>query len=311
MARPTKNSCDYFPHDIGMRDHKKIKAIRQKFGIVGYAVWVMFLELLTGSDGNVFEDSELEIELISGDFGVSVTEIREILDYCYRLELLFLKDGFVSSESLDERLLPVYQKRKINKELSAKQKRKNGKFDSNSDENIVSDVRNSVNNVIIGAEMPQSKVKESKVNNSKEYSYSDILKIYSNKSYESQIKEIKEKFTKSEFESYLWFLSLFEKFKNRLSKHEFPLLSRYRDDIYLKFKKEEIEAGAKKLQSLGINANADFVFRLIDCIGYSSIKQNGIEKTDPNLMNDMGNFVNIKPHLHEQSQSFKVKQDEK
>lgn len=165
MGRPIKNSCDYFPHDQGMRNHKKIKALRNKFGISGYAIWVMFLETLTGSDGNVFEDSVIEIELLSGDFGVTCEEIRKVLDYCYVLELLFLKDGFVSSYSLDERLLPVYTKRKLNKKLSAKQNRILGKFSSNDASIGVSDIRNTHIDGIVVTEIPQSKVNKIKVNN--------------------------------------------------------------------------------------------------------------------------------------------------
>lgn len=167
MSRPTKNSCDYFPHDVGMRNHKKIKSIRQKFGITGYAIWCMILELLTESDGNVFEDSEIELELISGDFGVSVTEIRLVLDYCYRLELLFLKNGFINSESLDDRLKPVYDKRGRAKEISAKQKRNMGKFSNNTVESVVSVTETPIEPIITVTEKPQSKVKESIVNKSK------------------------------------------------------------------------------------------------------------------------------------------------
>lgn len=158
MARPAKNHCDYFPHDIGMRDHKKIKAIRSKFGITGYAIWVMTLEYLTGNDGNVFQYSDLEFELMAGDFGVSATEIRSVIDYCISLELLFNEKGFIKSESLDDRLAPVYEKRGKAKELSKKQLRVNGKYtSSNAGEPVVS-----------VAEMPQSKVNESKVNQTKE-----------------------------------------------------------------------------------------------------------------------------------------------
>ena len=156
MARPVKNYCDYFSHDRDMRNHKKIKAVRNKFGITGYAIWCMVLEYLTGNDGNEFEFSESELELISGDFGVSVTEISDMLNYCIRLELLFLKDGFINSESLDERLNSVYEKRKVAKSISKKQLRNNGKFiHSNAEYNGVS-----------VTEMPQSKVKESKVKES-------------------------------------------------------------------------------------------------------------------------------------------------
>jgi hypothetical protein len=158
MARPIKNYCDYFPHDRDMRNHRKIKAVRTKFGIEGYAIWSMLLEYLTGIDGNVFEYSEPEFELIGGDFGVSVETIRLVVDYCLKLELLFLKDGFVNSESLDERLKPVYVKRGISKNNSQKQQRKDGKFVNN----------NTVSDGVSVAEKPQSKVNKNKVNKKEE-----------------------------------------------------------------------------------------------------------------------------------------------
>lgn len=158
MARPAKNNCDYFPHDASMRNHKKIKAIRSKFGIVGYGIWSMLLEHLTGNDGNVFEYSEMEFELMAGDFGVSATEIRDTVDYCIKLELLFNVNGFVKSESLDERLAPVYAKRGVAKELSSKQRRLNGKFATETTESIGVSV----------TEIPQSKVNEIKEKESKE-----------------------------------------------------------------------------------------------------------------------------------------------
>lgn len=154
MARPVKNYCDYFSHDRDMRNHRKIKALRNTYGISGYAIWCMLLEYLTGSDGNVFEYSDVELELMCGDFGVSVTEIRSVVDYCIRLELLFLKDGFINSESLDERLSSVYEKRHLAKSKSSKQLRSNGKFISNNTESVGVSV----------TEMPQSKVNKSKVN---------------------------------------------------------------------------------------------------------------------------------------------------
>lgn len=154
MARPSKNNADFFSHDAGMRNHRKIKAIRNKFGVAGYAIWCMLLEHLTGSDGNEFEKSDAEFELIAGDFGVSVTEIRDVISFCIRLELLFENNGFIYSESLNDRLAPVYQKRGVAKELSKKQSRANGKFcGSNIDDPGVS-----------VTEMPQSKVKEITVN---------------------------------------------------------------------------------------------------------------------------------------------------
>lgn len=157
MARPPKNNADYFPHDAGMRNHRKLKALRNKFGAAGYGIWCMLLEHLTGADGNEFDEHNDELELLAGDFGVSATEIRDVLDFCYRIELLFNKNGFAFSESLNERLAPVYQKRGTAKELSKKQRRMNGKFCNN----------NADTTVVSATEMPQSKVKESKEEKSK------------------------------------------------------------------------------------------------------------------------------------------------
>lgn len=154
MARPSKNNCDYFPHDNDMRNHVKVKAIRNKFKN-GYAIWVMFLEYLTSADGNVFEYTDLQFELLSGDFGFNSNEIKEVIDYALKLEMVFNRNGFVNSDSLDVRLEPVYLKRGKSKEQSAKQKRTNGQFVGN----------NSVDTVVSVTEMPQSKVNKSKVKN--------------------------------------------------------------------------------------------------------------------------------------------------
>jgi len=167
MARPTKNYCDYFPHDANMRNHRKVKAIRSKFGINGYALWSMVIEYLTGSDGNVFPYTDMEFELMAGDFGVTATEIRDVIDYCISLELLFNKDGFVSSETLDERLAPVYEKRGKAKESSKKQIRENGKFAAN----------NTDITVVTVTEIPQKKVNKIKSKESKSITTSAIAEI--------------------------------------------------------------------------------------------------------------------------------------
>jgi len=200
MSRPPKNNCDYFSHDADMRNHKKVKALRSTFGVSGYAIWSMILEYLTGSDGNVFPYTDLEFELMSGDFGVPVTEIRSVVDYCIRLEMLFNKNGFINSESLDERLIAVYQKRGRAKELSKKQLRMNGKFVSS----------NSESNGVSVTEIPESKVKESKVKESKvkestkvlSTSVDDVPKNEFEKSILEIIREIKSEYLEAEIRPY-------------------------------------------------------------------------------------------------------------
>lgn len=152
MARPKKNNADYFSHDADMRNHRKIKSIRTKFGIAGYAVWSMTLEFLTSSEGNKFSGSEDEIELIAGDFGISVTELQEFLSFFVKIKSLFIQDGFYYSVSLNERLAAVYEKRAKAKEHAKDQPRIDGKFTTNKPDNSVVSV----------TETPQSKVNEIK-----------------------------------------------------------------------------------------------------------------------------------------------------
>jgi hypothetical protein len=161
MARPMKNNCDYFPHFTTMRNHKKVKALRAKFGqVLGYAFWSMFVEYLTEQDGIELENSDLEIEMFAGELGVSATEIRDMVDYCIKIELLFLtKDNFIYSESLNELLQPVFEKRKRAKELSKTRKRHNNGSYCDNDTTACG---------VSVTEMPQSKENKSKENKSKE-----------------------------------------------------------------------------------------------------------------------------------------------
>ena len=158
MARPKKNNADYFSHDNDARNHRKIKALRNKFGIAGYGFWFMLLEFLTYSDYNQFEFTDSEVELMAGDFGVSATEIHDMLSYCISLDMITLENGVIRSKSLDERLECVYKKRVAKKEfLSQKPHIK-----------VVSDTDNTTKDIVSATESTQSKVKEIKVNKKKE-----------------------------------------------------------------------------------------------------------------------------------------------
>lgn len=114
MARPIKNNADYFPHDADMRNDPKIKAIRRKFGIEGYGVYCMLIEFMTDSEYFEFKNDLLTIELIAGDFDVNPEKLRDILTYCFQLDLLQLdpETGVIACKSLDNRLEPLLSKRK-------------------------------------------------------------------------------------------------------------------------------------------------------------------------------------------------------
>jgi hypothetical protein len=110
MPRPIKKGCDWYSHDADMRNHRKIKALRKKHKN-GYSIWCMTLEFLTSSEENKFKYNDIELEFIAGDFDVEVDELRAVFDYCLTIGLLTKIDGFLRSESLNDRLRPVYAKR--------------------------------------------------------------------------------------------------------------------------------------------------------------------------------------------------------
>ena len=139
MARPKKNNADYFSHDKDMRNDAKIRALRRKYSHTGYAVWSYMLEVLTDSDYFEIEWNDLQVELLAGDFDMEPEQLQEIIEYCTSvLHLFTIENGVLFSETLKNRFESVLSKRK---------REQNG---------------------VIDVENPQSKVKESKGEESKE-----------------------------------------------------------------------------------------------------------------------------------------------
>ena len=101
----------YIKHDVGMRNHRKVRVLRQKFGHMGYAVWCYLLETLAGKEGFAVSFDEVEQEILAVDFGVEVQELRDVVAACVRLRLLTLKDGLLQSDTLIERLGNVLDSR--------------------------------------------------------------------------------------------------------------------------------------------------------------------------------------------------------
>lgn len=192
MARPQKNNCEYFPHLTTMRNHRKVKALKNKFGpVLGYAFWAMFLEYLTELDGNEFEFTQIECEMFAAELGVSATEIQSLINFCIDIELLFKDESnFIYSDSLNDALKPVYEKRNRERGKSkARERHENGSFcgkENKSHGVSVTEIPQEL--PLQQAEIPQSKVKKSKVDKRKkefdfsfiEDSFKDIFEIWLN-----------------------------------------------------------------------------------------------------------------------------------
>lgn len=147
MARPTKNNAEYFSHDAGMRNDPKIRALRKRF-TNGYAIYCMLLEVLTSTDYFTLEIDEIQLEILAGDFDTDAENLHEVIKFCVKIKLLNLQNSKLNSCGLNKRLQGVLDKRNIAKERFKKQKPEN-------------------NNVSV-TETTQSKVKYSKVKESKD-----------------------------------------------------------------------------------------------------------------------------------------------
>lgn len=113
MARPQKDNLEYFSHDVGMRNDKKLKAVRSRFGIMGYAVYNMLLECIAEESGLRLKNSQFEIEVLAGDFGISSEELNDMIKYFSipELNLIQIVDGFIVCVQLEKRHEHVFKKR--------------------------------------------------------------------------------------------------------------------------------------------------------------------------------------------------------
>lgn len=114
MARPIKNNAEYFSHDADMRNDLRIKAVRNKFGLEGYGIYCMLLEILTDSENFKFKYDELNIELVSADMGVDSSVFKTSVDYMIKIDLLQLADNnlYLTCRTLENRFSALLSKRK-------------------------------------------------------------------------------------------------------------------------------------------------------------------------------------------------------
>lgn len=179
MARPTKNNAEYFPHATSMRNHKKIKVLRNRFGLIlGYAFWSMLLEYLTDQDGLELEYSDMEISMFASELGIKEDEARSLFDTCLNLRLLEKSEsGFIYCPSLIDSLTPLFEKRNREREKSRgrKEREKSNSFHIKPTSGVVSAAETTPEEEFSLSETPQSKEKYIKVDKSKENLTEDFL----------------------------------------------------------------------------------------------------------------------------------------
>lgn len=97
-------STEFFLHDTDMRNSPKVKALRRKFGSYGYAIWCMLLERITDTPSdNLPYSSEIDKELLAGDFDIEPDALDSMIKYMEKIELLKNAKGALSCAEYIER----------------------------------------------------------------------------------------------------------------------------------------------------------------------------------------------------------------
>ena len=107
MARPLKDNADWYAHQAQMRNNRKVRVLRARFGSDGYATWCMLLECLTEADGFFLGWTPLDRELIAGDFALTLERLEEIVSCCEKIGMLTIRNGTLFSENLQNSMKPL------------------------------------------------------------------------------------------------------------------------------------------------------------------------------------------------------------
>ena len=120
MARKGKIGIDYFSHDVDMMQDKKIKLLKAKHGLIGYAVYLRLLEELYREGGYFLTIDEDFNILFSDDNNLDYNVYILILNDCINNELFDKKSYNTHSIITSERIQLNY--------LSATERRKSVEF---------------------------------------------------------------------------------------------------------------------------------------------------------------------------------------
>lgn len=152
MARPKKEGVDYFSHDVDATSSRTVFTLESKFGNDGYAFWFKLLEIL-GSQSELYYDCRNPANWLFLTAKTRVSEViaTEILDTLSQVDAIDADlwcQKVIWVQKFSERLLDVFHKRGAETPVKPS-------FCTGNPPKMAQSV----------TESTQSKVKESKVNN--------------------------------------------------------------------------------------------------------------------------------------------------
>lgn len=104
---PKANAKDvyYFSHDCNARNDDKILAMRSVYGLEGYAMFFMVVEILREQHEYKLKLTKYVWKTLAMQLGVEESRVKKFVDDCVNeFELLRIEDNFLFSESLVNRM---------------------------------------------------------------------------------------------------------------------------------------------------------------------------------------------------------------
>ncbi|TWH48523.1 DUF4373 domain-containing protein [Sporomusa sp. KB1] len=115
MARPNKEGLDYFSLDTDITGDDKIKLIKAKHGLVGFAIVILLLTKIY-KEGYYYHWSEDEQYLFADDARVDINTVITIVNDCINRgffnQKLYDKYGILTSRGIQKRFLQGCARRK-------------------------------------------------------------------------------------------------------------------------------------------------------------------------------------------------------
>lgn len=163
MARPIKQGLDYYPLDVGFLQDVKIRRIMRACGIQSIPVLISLLANIYRNDGYFLRWSPDMSFLIADELGVSEGAVTATVDKAVQVDFfnanMYECYGVLTSEGIQSRF------------FEAASRRREVRYDARFlliKVNVYKNLVNVDNNPVNVDDNPQSKVKESKVKESKE-----------------------------------------------------------------------------------------------------------------------------------------------
>ena len=116
MARPQKQTVEYFSHDADAGNSRTLSVLFNHFGHEGLSAWWLLLERISRTRNHVIIISnEEDIEFLAATMHFKPDRLREILSKMADLEAIdpaLFEAGLIWSQNFVDRLEPVYKYRK-------------------------------------------------------------------------------------------------------------------------------------------------------------------------------------------------------